>query len=62
MLDFIAIDHCIIGEDILNEYPQLGNVPLPVAEVVDEIADSFFGRYLEGLVEAVVGSENLQVG
>ena len=62
MLDFIAIEHGIMGEDLLKEYPQLGNVPLPVAEVVDEIPDCFLGRYLEGIVEAVVGGEDLQVG
>ena len=62
MLDFIAIEHGIMGEDLLKEYPQFGNVPLPVTKVVNEIPDCFLGRYFEGIVEAVVGCENLQVG
>ena len=41
MFDLIAVEHGIMGEDLLDEHPQLGNVPLPVAEIVDEIPDRF---------------------
>ena len=62
MLDLVAVEHGIMGKDVLKEHPQFGNVPLPVAEVVDEIPGCFPGRYLEGIVEAVVGREDLQFG
>ena len=61
MLDFIAVEHGILGEDLLKEHPQPGNVPLTVAEVVDELPDRSLGRHFEGFIEAVVGGENLQV-
>jgi hypothetical protein len=62
MLDFISIEHGIMRENLLKEYPQLGNIPLPVANVIDEIPDYFLGPYFEGIVETVVGCENLQIG
>ena len=46
MLDFVAVEHGIVEEDFFKEYPQFGKVPLAVTEVVDEIADCFFARYL----------------
>ena len=50
VLDFIAIEHGILGEDLLDKHPQLGNVPLPVTEVIHEIPDCFLGHYFEGIV------------
>ena len=61
MLDFIAIEHGIKGEDLLEEHPQLGNVPLPVTEVVDELPDGFVGRHFESIVEAVVRCDHPEV-
>ena len=62
VVDLIAVEHRCIGEDVLEKHPQLGDIPLPVAEVVDEIADGFLGRHLEGLVEAGIGRDNPQLG
>ena len=62
VLDLVAVEHGVVGEDLLEEHPQLGYVPLPVAEVVDELPDRLLGGPLEGVVEALVGGEDLQVG
>ena len=62
MFDFIAIEDDMVEDDLFKEYPQFGNVPLPVTEVVDEISDCFIGCYFKGIVEAVIGRENFQFG
>ena len=61
VLDLVAVDHGVVREDLLDEHPQLGDVPLPVAQVVDEVPDGLLGRHLEGRVEALVRGEDLQV-
>jgi len=62
VINLITIEHGIIGKDILKKFPQFGNVPLPVTQVIDEIPDSFLGVRLEGIVEALVCRDNLQIG
>ena len=62
VFDFVAVEHRVVQQDIFKEVPQLGDVPLPVAEVVDEVPDGLLGGDPEGIVKAVVGGENLQVG
>ena len=61
MVHLVAVEDGFIGEDVLEQHPQFGDVPLPVAEVVDEIADGLLGRYLEGFVETEIGREDFQL-
>ena len=44
----------LVGIDVFQKCPQRGNVPLPVAQLVDEPVLGLFRRDLERLVESAV--------
>jgi hypothetical protein len=47
-------------DDVFEQRTQIGNVPLAVAELVDELVLRLFGRDVEGLVEGAVRRMNAQ--
>ena len=49
------------GDDVLEEPPQVGDVPLAVAQLVDQPALGLAGRDVERLVEGAVGRPHPQV-
>lgn len=61
MFNFITVDHRIMGENLLNEDPKPGDVPLPVAKIANIIADSFLWRYQKRFIEAMVCGKDLQI-
>ena len=61
VLDFVIVERCLEREYRFQEFPQLGDVPLLVPEIVDELPDGFFGLRLENLVERAAGGDDAQV-
>src|SRR5690606_31930249 len=61
VVDLVVVEGLVVGEDILQEPPELGDVPLPVPEVVDEAADGLFGPGAERPVERLVGRLHAEV-
>jgi len=46
MFNLIVIELVVLGKDLFEQRPKPGNVPLPVSEVIDKIADRFLRGYL----------------
>ena len=61
MLNFVVIKRLCLGENVFKQCPKLRDVPLFVADIVDEMSDGFSLLYLEDVIEAPVGRENIQV-
>ena len=61
MFDFIVIELVIFGKHFFQQRPKARDVPLPVPEVVDEIAHRFLRRHLEGFIKTAAGQQDPQV-
>ena len=48
------------GNNIFQQSPQVGDVPLAVAQLVNQAVFSFFGRDLKGLIEGPVAGSHAQ--
>jgi len=47
MFHFIVVELVIFGKNLFKQRPKLGNIPLPVSQVIDKLPDRFLRRYLE---------------
>jgi len=61
MLNFVVIKPFVCWEKLLKQCPKRRDVPLFVADIEDEMSDGFSLLYLEDVIEAPVGRENIQV-
>ena len=61
MLDLVVLEAAVVRQDVLQEPAQLRDIPLPVAELVDEPALGFLRRDPEGLVERLVGRDHAEI-
>ena len=61
MLDLEAFDRCAMRDHALEQSAQRGNVPLPVAEVVDKTALGLGGARAKRLVERAIGGCDVQI-
>ena len=50
------------GNDVFEQCPQGGNVPLAVAQLVNETVLGFFGRNLKSLIEGAIRGADAQGG
>ncbi len=62
VLELEVVEHGALGDDVLEQGPQVGDVPLAVAQLVDEAALGLSGRDVERLVEGAVGRPDPQGG
>src|SRR5580698_1908432 len=58
---FEILHPTIVGENIFQQLAQPGNVPLPIAQVVDGTVLGVFARDLETPVESWVGADHSQL-
>ena len=56
VFQFEIVEDRTLRNDVFEERSQVGNVPLAVAQLVDQAVFGFLGRDLEGLVEGAVGA------
>lgn len=61
MINLEVIELVTFWKNVLKQRPKPGNVPLSVSKVIDEIPCSFIRCHFEGVIEATVGLEYLQV-
>jgi hypothetical protein len=61
MFHFVVVEIVIPGQNFFQEDAQLGNVPLPVAEFINETALGPLPRGREAPVETLIGEMDLQV-
>ena len=62
VLQFEVVEHGAGGDDVFEQGAQVGDVPLAVAQFVDEPALGLTGRDVERLVEGAVGRADAQGG
>ncbi len=60
MVHLEIIESVILREDFLEQRPQPGNVPLAIAQVVNEPADGFFGRHPKVFIEGAARAAHAQ--
>ena len=61
MFHFVVVEIVIPGQNFFREEAQLGNVPLAVAELINETALGLLPRDREAPVETLIGEMDLQV-
>ena len=62
-MDHFEIVHdAVLRADVLEQGPQQRNIPLPVAQLVDETSDSVFGRHAKTRVERAIRRMDSQAG
>ena len=62
VLQLEVVEDGALGDDVLEQGPQGGDVPLAVAQLVDEAVLGLLGGDVEGLVEGAVGGPDAQGG
>src|SRR5438105_2608359 len=62
VLELEVVEDGALGDDVLQQGPQVGDVPLAVAQLVDQAALGLPGRDVERLVEGAVGGPDAQRG
>ena len=61
VLDLIGLDGAALRNDVFEERPEPGNVPLPVAQVEDQLAFRLAWRHCESPVERAARGNHAQV-
>ena len=62
VLELKVVEDGTLGDNILQQGPQVGDVPLAVAQLVNEAVLGFFRRDVKGLIESAVGGPDAQGG
>ena len=62
VLELEVVEDRALGDDVLEQGPQVGDVPLAVAQLVDESALGLIGRDVKRLVEGAVGGADAERG
>jgi hypothetical protein len=55
MLDFEIAKRIVLGKNAFEQFPQTGDVPLPVSQIVNVTAYRIVGRHLKIAIERLVG-------
>ena len=62
VLELKVVEDGAFGDNVLEQRPQVGDVPLAVAQLVNQAVLGFFGRNVKGLIEGAVGGPDAQGG
>ena len=62
VLELEVVEDGTLGHNILEQCPQVGDVPLAVAQFVNQAVLGFRGRDVKGLIESSVGGPDAQGG
>src|SRR3990170_8569744 len=58
VFDLIVIKGCLLGKDGFQQFPQLGDIPLFISQVIDKLSYSLFRFYLKDSIEGAAGSDH----
>src|SRR5688572_17411839 len=61
MVDYEVVEDVVVWKDVLQEGPQGGNVPLSIADVINNLAEGLFFFDVKHLIEGLVRAPNPQV-
>src|SRR5580692_10036036 len=61
MLDFIAVHHALLGNNLFQQHAKLRNVPLSIAQRIKKSAIGVLGANLECRIERAARSDHAQV-
>ena len=61
MLDLIALHHAVLGNDLFQEHAELRDVPLAVAQRIEQPTLGVLGADLEGQIERAAGGDHAQL-
>ena len=59
--DLEIVEGCLLGQDFFKQAAEAGDIPLAVAQVVDQLALSVVTRDLEGPIKGAVGRPDSQL-
>jgi hypothetical protein len=62
VLDLVVVELSRGRQKLIEQFPQRGNVPLPLAQFVDQPTQRLLRLDLEGLAERAAGDPDAQVG
>src|SRR5207244_2527187 len=62
VFQFEVVEDGALGDNILEQGAQVGDVPLAVAQLINEAVLGFNGRDMKGLIESTVGGADAQAG
>ncbi len=62
VLQLEIVEDGTLGDDVFEQRPQVGDVPLAVAQLVNEAVLGLFGGDVKGLIESAVGGADAQGG
>ena len=62
VLQLKVVEDGALGNDVFEQRPQVGDVPLAVAQLVNQAVLGFFGGDVKGLIESAVGGADAQGG
>ena len=58
VFNLVVIEGRLLREDGFQQFPQLRNIPLFIAQVVDKLSHGFFRVYLEDFIEGAAGGDH----
>mgnify|MGYP003536561524 CR=1 FL=1 len=61
MFNLIVIKGCLFGKDGFQQFPQLGDIPLFIAQVIDKLTHGLFRFYLKDFIEGTAGGDDAQI-
>ena len=61
VFNLIVVKGGFFGQDGFQEFAQLGNIPLFVAQVIDKLPHGLFGLYLKDPIEGTAGRDHPEV-
>ena len=61
MFDLIVIKGCFLGKDGFQQFPQLGDIPLLIAQVIDKLSHGLFRFYLKEFIEGAADRDHPEV-
>ena len=57
VFNLIIIKGCLFGKDGFQQFPQLGDVPLFIAQVINKLSHGLFRVYLKDFIEGAAGGD-----
>ena len=61
MFDLIVVKGRLLGQDGFQQFPQLGDIPLFIAQVIDKLSHGLFRLYLEEFIEGTADGDHPEV-
>jgi hypothetical protein len=61
VFNLIVVKGCLLRKDGFQEFPQLGDIPLFIAQVIDKLSHGLFGFHLKDFIEGTTDGDHPQI-